>query len=315
MIAVRAHAKINLGLKVQGRREDGYHEIRSTLQAIDLHDDLRLEEAEGLTLRVEGDFQLPTDSSNLVMRAAEALHAAYGGRGARILLTKRIPPGSGLGGGSSDAAATLMGLDRLWGIGAGAEKLFGVARTLGSDVPFFLYGGACLALGRGDDLFPLPDLPEWQVLVVWPGVSLSTREVYAQLPASLTRDRNLSSMRGFNPVPAARAPGEQGAIPGFSPAEGGSQAEAPQVDNDLEETSFARVPQLSSIKRRLLAAGAVAAAMSGSGSAVYGLFPRDEELEPIRMAMEREATRVFVCRTLSREAYGTRLFESCLDFS
>jgi len=315
MIAVRAHAKINLGLKVQGRREDGYHEIRSTLQSIDLHDSLRLEEADGLTLRVEGDWRLAADASNLVLKAAEAFHAACGGRGARIVLTKRIPPGSGLGGGSSDAAATLMGLDRLWGVRAGPEKLFGVARTLGSDVPFFLYGGACLALGRGDDLFPLPDLPGWQVLVVWPGVSLSTREVYAQLPASLTRDRNLSSMRGFNPVPAARAPGDEGAIPGFSPADAGSQEEAPQVDNDLEETSFARVPQLRSIKEQLLAAGAVAAAMSGSGSAVYGLFPRDEELEPIRMAMEREATRVFVCRTLSREAYGTRLFESCLDFS
>ena len=146
MIAVRAHAKINLGLKVQGRREDGYHEIRSTLQSIDLHDSLRLEEADGLTLRVEGDWRLPADASNLVLKAAEAFHAACSGRGARIVLTKRIPPGSGLGGGSSDAAATLMGLDRLWGVRAGPEKLFGVARTLGSDVPFFLYGGSDTSL-------------------------------------------------------------------------------------------------------------------------------------------------------------------------
>ncbi len=314
MIAVRAHAKINLGLKVQGLREDGYHEIRSTLQAIDLHDDLHLEEAAGLSLRVEGDFQLPTDSTNLVLRAADAFQAACGGRGARILLVKRIPPGSGLGGGSSDAAATLMGLDRLWETRAGPETLFGIARTLGSDVPFFLYGGACLAVGRGDDLFPLPDLPEWQVLVVWPGIPLATREVYAGLPASLTRGRNLSSMKGFNPA-AVRAPGDPGSIPGFWPADAGSTAEAPRVDNDLEETSFARVPQLRGIKEQLLEAGAVAAAMTGSGSAVYGLFPRDEDLEPIRTTLDRETTRVYVCRTLSREAYGTRMFERSLDFS
>jgi len=311
MIAVRAHAKINLGLKVQGLREDGYHEINTTLQSIDLHDELRLEPAPELTLRVEGDYPVPADSSNLAMRAAAALSARHGSRGARILLIKRIPPGSGLGGGSSDAAATLMGLDRLWETRSGPEALYDIARTLGSDVPFFLYGGTCLGVGRGDDLFPLPDLPERQVLVVWTGVGLSTKEVYAGLPESLTHGRNLSSMRGFNPVPAFRAPGDPGtfpgSFPGWGPADARSLAEAPRVDNDLEEASFARIPQLRWIKERLLEGGAVAAAMSGSGSAVFGLYPLDEDLEGIRTTLEREVLSVFVCRTLSREAYGNRL--------
>lgn len=317
-IELRSFAKINLGLSVLGRRADGYHDIHTTLQAIDLADDLLLEEDDALSLSVGGPFDVPADETNLALRAARALAERYPGRGVRITLTKAIPPGSGLGGGSSNAAATLMGLDRLWRIQADPGVLFAIARRLGADVPFFLYGGACLGVGRGDELLPLPDQPEWTVLVVWPGVGLSTKEVYDGLPLALTRPRILSSMKGFLPVPPERAgrkedvPGVAGlagagAPPGVAAPRG--QQVPPCVDNDLEETAFSKLPRLRKLKGRLLDSGALAAAMSGSGSSVFGLFPSSRRTDKLASSLAGGGTMVFVCRTLSRDAYHLNLFK------
>ena len=318
ILELRSFAKINLGLSVLGRRADGYHDIHTTYQAIDLADEILLEEDTILSLRVEGPFAVPADESNLALRAARALAERFPGRGARITLTKSIPPGAGLGGGSSNAAVTLIGLDRLWEAQTDPGVLFAIARRLGADVPFFLYGGACLGVGKGDDLLPLPDQPEWTVLVVWPGVGLATKEVYEDLPLALTRPRILSSMKGFLPILPERS-GRGTVIPGVAglasvgPPMGGSAPRGhlvpPCVDNDLEEAAFSKLPRLRKLKDRLLDLGALAAAMSGSGSSVFGLFPSSKGIDKLASTLAGGGTMVFVCRTLSRDAYHLNLFK------
>lgn len=315
-LEVSSFAKINLELRVLGRRDDGYHEVRTVLQTIDLADDLSVEESSDLSLRVEGGYRVPSDDSNLVMRAARALAERFPGHGARIVLRKRIPPGAGLGGGSSNAASTLFALDRLWAIEADPGLLHALARRLGADVPFFLYGGACLGLGRGDEVLPLPDPPGWTVLVAWPGVELSTAEVYAGLPLALTSGRILSSMKGFLPGTPDRANRDAGMPPVGGPAgeavagsAGSGHPAPPEVENDLEETAFRMMPALRRLKDRLLDSGAAAAAMSGSGSAVFGLFPSAKGIDRVAGSLATGETVVFVCRTLSRDAYRQKLFQ------
>jgi len=304
-------AKINLGLRVMGRRPDGYHELRTTLQAVDLADEVRAEEAALLTLQVNGEYIVPADESNLVLRAARAMSERYPGTGARIRLTKNIPPGSGLGGASSNAAVTLRVLEKLWGLEMDPGVVHSMAARLGMDAPFFLHGGTCLALGRGDEVFSLPDPPPRDVVVLWPGVSLSTREVYEALPESLTRQRNLSSMKGFLPAAPHRGPTDP--VVAVAPTKAEQSDSAPDVENDLEETAFAKVPGLRRLKERLLAEGAVAVAMTGSGSAVYGLFaPRRGgrgRLEKLASAMFKAGGAGFVCGTLTREEYRRRLWQ------
>ena len=308
-VCASPRAKVNLGLEILGRRADGLHEIRTVLQTIDLADEMIVERAERISLVVEGLYRVEAGPSNLVMQAASALAARLPGLGARITLRKRIPAGAGLGGGSSDAAATLMALDRLWGLDADPGLLYELARGLGADVPFFLYGGTCLAVGRGDEVLPLPDGPAWSLIVAWCGEGLSTREIYASLPSPLTRPRIPSSMKGFTPVPPVRgAPGE-GRSPDRGSAGVAPAASPPDVHNDLESAAFQRLPGLQALKARLLESGAVAAAMTGSGSAVFGLYPSSEGLERKAASLARGGVATFVCHTLSRDAYRRSLFE------
>ena len=155
-LRLRSFAKINLGLEVMGLRQDGYHELRTLFQTIDLHDDIVLRpRTRGIVVRCDHP-QVPLDGSNLAVRAAEALkHYGRVGGGVEITITKRVPVGGGLGGGSSNAAAVLLGLDRLWRLGLGPSGLHPLARRLGADVPFFLIGGTALGLARGDEVYPL----------------------------------------------------------------------------------------------------------------------------------------------------------------
>ncbi|MBI2461374.1 MAG: 4-(cytidine 5'-diphospho)-2-C-methyl-D-erythritol kinase [Candidatus Rokubacteria bacterium] len=176
-LVLRASAKVNLALEVLGRRPDGYHEIATVLQAIDLSDRLVLEDADGgIELRCDTPA-IPTDRQNLAWRAADLLRRAAGvARGVRIRLWKRIPVAAGLGGGSSDGAAVLYGCNRLWRLGWDTARLATLATELGMDVPFFLRGGRALATGRGEILRPLPPAPGLTLVIVNPGVPLPTRE-------------------------------------------------------------------------------------------------------------------------------------------
>ena len=191
-LKLKSYAKINLGLEVLGQLEDGYHELRTLFQTVDLADDLLLRpRREGVKV-VCAHPLVPSDGTNLAARAAELLRG-YAGvkRGVEVEIRKRIPVGGGLGGGSSNAAAVLMGLDRMWRLGLGPDGLHLLARKLGADVPYFLVGGTALGLGRGDDIYPLAELPRVNVVMIRPGFGVSTVEAYRWYDEDIRRLRRL----------------------------------------------------------------------------------------------------------------------------
>ena len=284
-ITMEAPAKLNLGLEVVGRREDGYHEIATVFQTIDLVDDLVLEPAPELELQVSG-LVVPGGEENLVMQAARLLAARAGnGRGARISLHKRIRAGAGLGGGSSDAAAALLGLNRLWGIGLSYRDLRELASELGADVPFFLVAGTALGLGRGDAVIPLPQLPALAVALVSPEEGLSTQEVFQSGNFSLTNICKYNIITRF--------------AHHYLTGQGLDQL----VRNDLQPAATELLPRIGFLCEGLREAGALATSMTGSGSSVYGLFQEESEA---RRALERcgDGVETAVLRFLPRR--GTK---------
>ncbi len=264
-------AKVNLGLRVLGRRVDGYHEVETIFQSVDLWDVLEGEEGPALRLSVvAGDA--PPDGSNLVLKAAKLLQARASraaGRGAVLLLRKTIPREAGLGGGSSDAAGALVLLNEIWGLHLAPSHLVGLAAELGSDVPFFLFGGTALGTGRGERISTLAPIAERRVLLGTPSFGLSTNEVYAGWDAPLT---------GIKPdVTVPR--------PLVKLAEGNDFGLA---RNDLERIVFRSHPELAGFRDALLASGAETALLSGSGSTVFGLFGGGVDVASIAKRLERE---------------------------
>lgn len=292
-IELRAFAKINLGLRILGRRTDDYHELRTVYQSISLADRLQVSLASrpGPVIVKADSADVPDGPANLVYRASERWRLVRGlKRGIRVSLEKTIPSASGLGGASSDAAATLLALERLTGDKLPQAKRLEIASGLGSDVPFFLVGGRALGCGRGEEVYALPDLEgPRHCLVVCPPFSQSTREAYAALGSRLTAGRRPRSIYSFGKWP--QFPWES-----WGPAE-----------NDFEEIVFAKWPELRELKRQLLRAGAEMASLSGSGTAVYAIF-----VSARKLAFSREVVppgwRTFAVRTLSRAAYRRRMF-------
>lgn len=288
-LKIPAFAKVNLCLQVVGRRADGYHDLRTIFQTISLHDTLKISLHAGRRIELAcDDPSLATEKDNLVWRAANALRRELKLRqGVRLRLTKRIPVARGLGGGSSDAAATLVGLLRLTGQRLPLARLSEIAAGLGADVPVFLFGGRALGVGRGDQIFPLPDGPRQTVVVVSPqGIAVSTREAFGWLHRKLTKTAPDPRLWCFCALC-------------WSPQE------AP-LENDFESAVFRRHPRLASIKRALLRAGAAGAALAGSGSAVFGLFRNPAQAR--RAAQKFSGDRVFVCKTLAQEEYRLALW-------
>jgi len=283
-VTVHAHAKINLELRVTGARADGFHELETVFQSLELHDTLRCERRDG-PFRIACDAPgVPVDSGNLVWRAAEALwrHLGRDGEpaGAVVALDKRIPVRAGLGGGSADAAAALVGLADIWGAGPPPAALASMAAGIGSDVAFSLTGGTALGLGRGERLVPLPDLaPHWVVLAQ-PGFGVSTAEAYRWYDG-------VASAGGVAPAPLDVA-----WTLGTGP-----------IRNDLEGPVAARHPEIAAARTALLESGARVAGMSGSGSAVFGLFeargPAERALAVVGSAVARGG-RTHLTRTRSR---------------
>jgi 4-diphosphocytidyl-2-C-methyl-D-erythritol kinase len=259
-LRLNAYAKVNLSLDVLGRRPDGYHEVETVLHTVELHDTVVLREAPG-GIRVACDHRrVPTDEQNLVFRAAQLLREAAGtDRGVHIEVHKRIPPASGLGGGSSDAAVTLLGLAQMWKLRLDHGQLLELASQVGSDVPFFLVGGAALATGRGERLRYLPTLPTTWVVLACPDAEVSTAWAYANLdlagiPRRPDTGRLVEALRAEDVAAVAR-----------------------QLCNVFEPLVSSRYPQVSELKRWLLEAGALGASMSGTGPAVFGLFSGEAE--------------------------------------
>ncbi len=292
-VRLRAFAKINLGLKVLGKRPDGYHEIRTIVQTVSLHDRLEVSlGSAGSGVEVEcDDPKIPVGRRNLVHRACQLWKRARKFRGRiRVRLEKRIPAGSGLGGASSDAGATLLALDHLTGGRMGLASQFRLAARLGSDVPLFLWGGRVLGCGRGDEVYPLPDLPRRDCLVVFPGLVVSTAEAYLDLSLRLTKICKAPSIFSFGAW--SHFP-----LAGWGPAE-----------NDFERVVFARWPELALLKRQLLRAGAEIASLTGSGSAVYAIFNSARQLVRASRFVP-PGWQTFRIHTLARAEYRRLLFE------
>jgi len=277
----RSFAKINLGLEVVRRRPDGYHDIRTLFQTIGLSDEIVFEEAPDGVLRLEGDDpSVPWDETNLILKAARLLRERAGQpRGALIRTAKSIPPGKGLGGGSSNAALALRALNALWGLRLESGALRELALAVGSDVPFFLEGGLCLGRGRGEVLRRLPDFPPLPCLLVFPPFPIATAAVYAGLGPFLTSGPKASKIMRFLET------GDFGVL-----------------ENDLEQVIFRSHPELDGFKRLFKERGAVLAQVSGSGSAVYGLFD-DMDRALAALGDVRGAATAVLTETLPRQGY------------
>jgi len=280
-VRVRAAAKINLSLGVGPARADGYHQVRTVLQAIDLHDTLTFTARPGPFTIVCREPGIPTDSRNLIWKAAFEL-ARITERpdvdGIDVRVQKRVPMEAGLGGGSADAAATLRALSTLWRLDLDAAALASVARLVGADVPFFLAGGAAFGSGRGDDLLPLADIRPFHVVIAKPSFGVQTAAAYAWFD-------------------------EDGGVQAASRALAAWPEALLSVRNDLEPPVTRRHPEVAELVATLEEAGADAAAMSGSGSAVFGLFGSSARAARAAKACAGRGVRVLRAKTLGRKAY------------
>jgi 4-diphosphocytidyl-2-C-methyl-D-erythritol kinase len=285
-LVLNAAAKVNLVLEVLGKREDGYHELVTVMQAVDLSDKVTIEEADVLELQSR-TAEVPTDGRNLALRAAAALREAAGTtQGARITLDKRIPVAAGLGGGSADAAAVLVGLNRLWRLRWPVARLEEVATGLGMDVPFFLHGGRALATGRGERIERLRGSALGLVLVN-PRFAVSTAEMYGRVtPEMYTDGRHAKTLAG----------GWGGRTPARVAA---------TLYNGLQEAAVAAYPPINRIRAALLAAGALGALMSGSGPTVFGVARSFEHARQIRRRLTRGGWDCWAVRTLNGPAIRT----------
>ena len=280
-LRLTAPAKINWTLEVLGPRPDGFHEVKTILQTIDLCDSLELEPAPELTLEATGEG-LPPPQDNLTMKAARLLRERVGySGGARMRLTKAIPVAAGLGGGSSDAAAALRGLDRLWGLALPHERLVELAAEMGSDVPFFLHGGTALAEGRGERITPLPNAPRTAILVVVPPLSIShkTQRMYSLLDREHHSDGAASNR--------------------FADAlkQGQPLREGDQYDV-FDSLAFRAFPELETCRQALIQAGASAVHLAGSGPALFVLLRDEEQRERLARAAASAGAKAFAAMTI-----------------
>jgi 4-diphosphocytidyl-2-C-methyl-D-erythritol kinase len=293
-VRIPAFAKINLRLDILGKRPDGFHELRTVFQVISLHDDLLLRTSAraGIALTIRGNATLAAEplKTNLVYRAVAALRRELGIRaGVEIELTKRIPSGGGLGGGSSDAAAAMQGYLHLARKKLAPARLMEIAASLGADVPFFLLGGRALGVNRGDEIYPMRDITKLHLLVVVPkGIRVPTPDAFRWVkapPLGLTKPAAISKLLEFCAL-------------SWSP-------QRSALSNDFERPVFRRFARLAQIKRALLQRGATEASLAGSGSAVFGLFPSPAMARRAAVGFPHDQT--FVCETLSRVRYARRM--------
>ncbi len=290
-LTLPSYAKVNLFLEILGRRTDGYHELRTLFQTVSLHDELHFQKtSRGIELQVEG-MDLGNPEHNLVYRAAALLARRFlPGAGAFIRLNKRIPAGAGLGGGSSNAAVTLAGLCQLWDLPLRTQQLLPLAAELGSDVPFFLVGGTALGLGRGDLIYPTigPDT-RWMI-ILYPGFTVSTAEAYSLLSSQLTSAEKCHKITSL----CLLLPFRQGGAQHFF--------------NAFEETISGRHPEIRELRECLLKSGALAAQLSGSGSAVVGIYPSRAKAEWALSRIERHAWKAYLVERVDRATYQRVLY-------
>ncbi len=275
-ISLKAPAKINLYLDVLKKRDDGYHEIESLMQAIDICDEITLEKSDRISLLCD-DPKLPSDENNIAFKAAIRMKEHYNFPGISINLKKSIPYGAGLGGGSSDAASVIRGFCALYSLNPRRDELIELAASIGSDVPFFLTGGQAIATGRGEKLRAISLPLNYQILVISPRKVLSTAEVYKKIRISLTqRNHSILLLSNIDESTFIRALGS--------------------FKNDLEDVAVEMAPELGMIKKTLSMSGADFHSMSGSGSSFYALY-----FNPNKIVDELEGL-----KSLGHRVYFTR---------
>ena len=289
-VSLPSFAKINLDLRILGTRPDGYHDLKTVLQSLALFDNVTVTARRGPLAVTCDEPDIPTDQRNLVWKAASLLHRVATGKqsapaGIAIDLRKRVPSEAGLGGGSSNAAMTLLALNKLWKLDLDLASLTRIGARLGADVPYFLVGGTALGLGRGDDIYPLADMPPVHVVILRPGFGVATSDAYTWFDEELRRAKE--------PAPRVVPPG----WPAWSAT----------LRNDLEIPVVRHHPAIGRIKQSLVDAGAAFAAMSGSGSAVFGLFERADAARRTANDLARPGWLSLLTRTLDRREYARRV--------
>ena len=269
----KAYAKINISLDVTAKRPDGYHDMVMVMQTVSLCDELVIAKDDSRRVRAESNLRfIPTDERNLAVRAALKYLEAVGekGQGIHIRMEKAIPVGAGMAGGSSDAAAVLRGMNALYGGKLSKEELLTLASAVGSDVAFCVGGGTALAKGRGELLSPLPDLPDCTFLICKPEFSISTPELFKKLDA----------------VPLRRHPDTAGILRALE--DGNLRDICHRLYNVFEDVDDRRFREVREIKSRLLDFGALGALMTGTGSAVFGVFPAGADVESACQQLQKE---------------------------
>lgn len=279
MLRLKARAKINWSLDILGRREDGYHWMDMLMASVELADELAIEPADEFSLHIVGDDSLSTQD-NLVLKAAQALREACGVQaGAQFTLTKLAPIGAGMGGGSADAAAALIGLNRLWETNLPMEQLLKLGLAIGADVPFLLTGGLARVGGIGEEIHPLPALPSIPLVIVQPCQALSTKEIFT----------------AYDTLPYVAHPktdAAQGAL-----LRGDFALLSRYAGNVLQQASEAKRPQIAEAVAALNACGAAFATMTGSGSAVYGAFAGEQEAATAYRTLRKRWKKCWLTRT------------------
>jgi len=277
---IKARAKINLGLDVVNRLPNGYHQVRMVMQMIDLWDELTLERTDSGIVLTTDCGELPTDGNNLIWKAARLMQEAYSFQGGlKIHLQKNIPLAAGMAGGSTDAAATMTGINRLFGLNIPRTDLMRLSVAVGADVPFCILGGTALAEGIGEELTPLPPAPPCWVLVAKPDIGVSTKYVYEQLDStSIKSHPDIDGM-----VQAIR--------------DGSLQGVLDRMENVLEAVTVPAYPVIRAIKARMFKLGAAGSLMSGSGPTVFGIYLKEDTAEDaykLLNAEKRLAKQIFL---------------------
>ncbi len=282
-------AKINRSLRILGKRDDGFHEIFTEFQTISLADEISFAKSLHF-LFASSDDQLPTDERNLIVKAANALKKLTGTeKGAEIYLDKRIPHPGGLGGGSSNAAITILGLAKLWGLKVEPIELVSIGAKLGADIPFFFYGGSAFGTGIGTELFEAPERLKQELIVCTPNIEIPTSDAFRDVASiRLTKTGSKSILRLCrNYVEAVKNGGKE-------------------LGNDFEKSVFEREPELRELKEMFYSLGARSALLSGSGASVFGVFENAVDRD-IAIRQMGEKSRKFSAETISREEYRSML--------
>jgi 4-diphosphocytidyl-2-C-methyl-D-erythritol kinase len=328
--SVRSFAKINFGLKIGPARPDGFHDLRTIYQTVALHDTIRVDvqNGSGIELRCK-EPNVPLGETNTCYKVAAQVMKAVGGRGKVVIyIEKQLPVQGGMGAASSNAIATMLGLERELGVKLASDDKLRIAGDVGSDLPLFLVGGTVLGIGRGEEVYPLQDLPTLHLVVVTPPIGVSTPAAFARWDELVTREAELTHAGAAGTIDSfSRAvygwlsesllwPGSAAGEPASGvPAGSGDRAETPLLDlvragieNDFERVVFPEYPDLREVKRVLEREGARYASLSGSGSTVYGLFASAEAAQAAAERMSASGHAAVATTTVNRAQYWRELF-------